>query len=54
MVLNGTGEYERAAEAFSRALDREPTNDLAYLGLATAYERLGRHTDAEQTFLPRD
>ena len=51
MVLNGTGEYERAVEAFSRALEREPTNDLAYLGLATAYERLGRHTDAERTFL---
>jgi serine/threonine-protein kinase len=50
MVLNGTGEYERAAEEFGRALGREPTNDLLYLGLATAYERLGRHEDAEGTY----
>jgi Tfp pilus assembly protein PilF len=50
MVLNGTGDYKKAAEAFNRAVDLEPTNDLAYLGLATAYERLGRHVDAEQTY----
>ena len=50
MVLNGTGEYEKGAAAFRLALDREPTNDGMYLGLATAYEKLGRHPDAEQTY----
>jgi serine/threonine-protein kinase len=50
MVLNGTGEYERAGAAYSLALEREPTNDQAYIGLATAYERLGRQADAEETY----
>jgi serine/threonine-protein kinase len=50
MVLNGTGEYEKAVIEFSKAVNREPTNDLSYLGLATAYERLGRPEEAERTF----
>ena len=50
MVLNGTGEYEKAAAEFATAVDREPTNDLSCQGLATAYEKLGRHADAERTY----
>jgi tetratricopeptide (TPR) repeat protein/tRNA A-37 threonylcarbamoyl transferase component Bud32 len=50
IVLNGTGAYERAANEFATALDLEPTNDVSYLGLATAYERLARPADAERTF----
>jgi serine/threonine-protein kinase len=50
MVLNGTGEYEKAAAEFNLALNREPTNDLFYSGLATAYEKLRRPVDAEQTY----
>jgi serine/threonine-protein kinase len=50
MVLNGTGDYEKAAAEFTTALDIEPTNDQSYVGLATAYEKLGRNTDAERTY----
>ena len=50
MVLNGTGAYEKAATEFNTALDFEPTNDLSYVGLATAYEKLGRSSDAERTY----
>ena len=50
MVLGGTGVYERAAKEFATALDLEPTNDVAYQGLATAYEKLNRPADAERTY----
>jgi serine/threonine-protein kinase len=50
MVLNGLGENEKAAGQFRLALDTERTNDLFYVGLANAYEQLGRPADAEQTF----
>jgi eukaryotic-like serine/threonine-protein kinase len=51
MVLTGRGEYEKAAEEYEFALDREPTNDLFCLNLATAYEKAQRPADAEQTYL---
>lgn len=50
MVLNGTGAYEAAVKEFGAALEIEPTHDLSYQGLATAYERLRRLADAEQTY----
>ena len=50
LVLNGIGQYERAAAEYGQAVDVEPTNDLAYTGLAYAYEKLGRHADAERTY----
>ena len=50
MVLNGTGEYERAASEYAEALARSPTNDVLYLGLASAYEKLNRQSDAEQAY----
>jgi serine/threonine-protein kinase len=50
MVLAGTGEYEKAAAQYALALQREPTDDELYLGLATAYEKLGRPGDAEQAY----
>jgi tetratricopeptide (TPR) repeat protein len=46
----GTGEYEEASAAFEAALEREPTSDAAYRGLARAQERLGDHAAAEATF----
>jgi serine/threonine-protein kinase len=51
MVLNGTGLYGKAISEFDVALDIEPTNDGSYLGLATAYEKLGRAAEAERTYL---
>ena len=50
LVLAGTGEYEKAAAEYALALQREPTDDELYLGLATAYEKLGRQNDAEQAY----
>ena len=50
VVFNGTGEYEKAAEEFQRALALDSTNDDATRGLATSYEKLGRLDTAEQTF----
>ena len=50
IVLNGTGQYERAAAEYTLATRQDPTNDLAYIGLATAYEKLGRHAEAERTY----
>ena len=50
MVWNGTGEPKLAAEAYQRALALDPTNDAAYVGLATAYEALREHQKAEDTY----
>ncbi len=49
-VYNGTGNYEKAAEAFRAALDGDPLNDDAYRGLAKAYEKLNKPAEAEQTY----
>ena len=46
----GTGRYEQAASEFQLALDADPTDDLAYRGLASTYEHLGRMELAEQTY----
>lgn len=45
------GEYEKAVEEFQHALAREPDSEVAYLGLATAYDRLGLVNRAEETYL---
>jgi serine/threonine protein kinase/tetratricopeptide (TPR) repeat protein len=45
-----TGEYERAAQEFERAVQLEPTNDEAYRGLGRAYEANGKLEDAEQAY----
>ena len=50
MVLNGRGESQKAAEQFAAALELEPSNDQFCVGLATAYEKLHRTADAEQTY----
>ena len=49
-VRLGTGEYRQAVGDFRRALDREPTSDEAYLGLARAQEKLDDVAAAEQTY----
>jgi serine/threonine-protein kinase len=50
VLESGIGQYENAVEEFQHALEREPDSDDALLGLAFAYQRLGRQVDAEQTF----
>ena len=49
-VALGTGAFNQAAGAFQLALDREPTNDEAYVGLARAQARSGATSDAETTY----
>jgi tetratricopeptide (TPR) repeat protein len=44
------GACESALGLDNTALDFEPTNDLSYVGLATAYEKLGRSSEAERTY----
>ena len=48
-LYNSTGEYEKAVPEFRTAVEREPTSDDAYRGLALAYEQSGQFQAAEQT-----
>ncbi|HKS96157.1 MAG TPA: tetratricopeptide repeat protein, partial [Terriglobia bacterium] len=50
-ALGRIGEYEKAAVQFRKAIDLAPTNDLAYDGLADAYEGSGNVQEAEKTYL---
>lgn len=50
LLNNGTGKYEEAATEFQRALQLEPTNDDAAIGLARAYTSLNRLNEAEETY----
>ena len=49
-VLAGTGSYEKAVAEYRRALELEPTNDVAYGGLGYGYEQLNELGDAEKTY----
>jgi serine/threonine protein kinase/tetratricopeptide (TPR) repeat protein len=49
-VLNGIGQYQKAADEFNAALNLDSTNDLFYVGLANAYDKLKRPDDAERTY----
>jgi len=49
-VSNGTGEYQQATDEFQRAANLDPTNDDALLGLASAYNKLGKPQEAENYF----
>jgi serine/threonine-protein kinase len=46
----GSGQFERSIGDFQRALEIDPANDAAYLGLASGYERTKNHAAAERTF----
>jgi tetratricopeptide (TPR) repeat protein/TolB-like protein/predicted Ser/Thr protein kinase len=50
LVNDGTGHYQEAAAEFRRAIDLEPTNEDAYIGLALAYEHQGSINEAENTY----
>jgi len=45
-ALRLLGRYEDAIAAFKKALDREPMNLFAHLGLAASYVSLGRQEEA--------
>jgi len=49
-LFNGTGQYEEAVLEFQRALEREPSSDDAYRGLAAAYTAQARLDNAEATY----
>jgi eukaryotic-like serine/threonine-protein kinase len=50
LVNDGTGHYQQAASEFQRAIDLEPTNQDAYIGLALAFEHRGAINEAEKTY----
>jgi serine/threonine-protein kinase len=46
----GSGQFERSIGDFQNALEIEPGNDAAHLGLAGGYERTQNYEAAEKTF----
>ncbi|MBZ5560330.1 MAG: tetratricopeptide repeat protein [Acidobacteriia bacterium] len=48
-ILLGTGDAAKAVTEFETALARSPRRAVPLLGLARAYEVLGRHADAQRT-----
>jgi serine/threonine-protein kinase len=50
LVKDGTGQYRESAAEFQRAVELEPTNEDAYIGLALAFEHQGAIDEAEQTY----
>ena len=50
-VANGVGDHEKAVEEFQHALAREPDSELARIGLAGAYDKLGLAKRSEETYL---
>jgi serine/threonine protein kinase/tetratricopeptide (TPR) repeat protein len=50
LVYEGTGKYEEAVKEYQVAIAREPANDDAIRGLASAYQRLRKINDAEATY----
>jgi eukaryotic-like serine/threonine-protein kinase len=50
VIDNGTGKYEDAVKQFQSAVELDASNEEAYQGLATAYDRLGKTQDAENTY----
>jgi eukaryotic-like serine/threonine-protein kinase len=49
-IDDGTGHYPEAATEFQSAIDLEPGNEDAVLGLASAYEHEGKVTEAERAY----
>lgn len=49
MVFNGQGKYEQGVQYYQEALDIDKGNELAYAGLAAAYEGLDQRKEAEET-----
>jgi tetratricopeptide (TPR) repeat protein len=45
-----TGEYEKAVSEFERAIEIEPTNDVAYRGLGLSEQKRGHTEEAEDAY----
>jgi serine/threonine-protein kinase len=50
VLENGAGNYEKAVDEFTRAIQLDPSSDGAYTGMASAYEKLGKLNEAEKTY----
>src|SRR5438105_1947747 len=50
MVAAGTGHLDEAVNFYTRAIEEDDTNDAFYVGLASAYEKLGLPQKAEETY----
>jgi len=46
----GTGDYDEAVEVFTSILEVDPGNEVAYGGLAEAYDNQGLYEQAEETY----
>jgi tetratricopeptide (TPR) repeat protein len=49
-IHSGTGQFDLAVQEFQRALDLNPRDADALVGMASTYEKAGRIPDAETTF----
>jgi eukaryotic-like serine/threonine-protein kinase len=50
LIAAGTGDYQKAVVEFRQAIERQPTNDEAFIGLANAYQHLSKLDEAERTY----
>jgi len=50
LIFNGTGEYEKAADEFQKAMQLDPTRDQAYSGLGRVYQKLNQPDKAEEVY----
>jgi tetratricopeptide (TPR) repeat protein/TolB-like protein len=50
LLFDGTGQYEKAADQFQKAIQLEPTSDRAYANLAKAYRQLNQLDKAEDVY----
>jgi tetratricopeptide (TPR) repeat protein/TolB-like protein len=50
LLFDGTGQYDKAADQFQKAIQLEPTSDRAYANLAKAYRQLNQLDKAEEVY----
>lgn len=50
LIDAGTGQYQEAVAEYQKAVELDPTAQHAYVGLADAYAKLNRLTDAEDAY----